>query len=134
MLRLEIVTPEKRVLDNEVDSVTVPTVSGEAGILPNHAPLISALKPGILTYTQKNVISKLAVSSGFVEVNADKVAIMVDAAESAGEIDIDAARASREAAEKSIASLAAAPVEETEAAREQFEAAQAKLTLCQKPP
>ncbi|HEX3101383.1 MAG TPA: ATP synthase F1 subunit epsilon, partial [Pyrinomonadaceae bacterium] len=94
MLRLEIVTPERRALDADVDSVTVPTVSGEAGILPNHAPLISALKPGILTYTQKNVINKLAVSSGFVEVNADKVAIMVDTAESAGEIDIDAARAS----------------------------------------
>lgn len=133
VLRLEIVTPERRALDADVDSVTVPTVSGEAGILPNHAPLISALKPGILTYTQKNVINKLAVSSGFVEVNADKVAIMVDTAESAGEIDIDAAKASREAAERSITLLAAAPVEETEAVREQFEAAQAKITLCQKP-
>ena len=133
MLRLEIVTPERRALDADVDSVTVPTVSGEAGILPNHAPLISALKPGILTYTQKNVINRLAVSSGFVEVNADKVAILVDTAESAGEIDIDAAKASREAAERSIASLAAAPVEETEVAREQFDAAQAKITLCQKP-
>ena len=132
MLRLEIVTPERRALDAEVDSVTVPTASGEAGILPNHAPLISALKPGILTYTQKSVINKLAVSSGFVEVNADKVAIMVDSAETAGEIDIDAARASREAAERFIASLAAAPVEEAEAAREQFDAAQAKLILCQK--
>src|SRR5436190_112804 len=130
MLRLEIVTPERRALDADVDSVTVPTVSGEAGILPNHAPLISALKPGILTYTQKNVINRLAVSSGFVEVNADKVAILVDTAESAGEIDIDAAKASREAAERSIASLAAAPVEETEVAREQFDAAQAKITLC----
>jgi F-type H+-transporting ATPase subunit epsilon len=134
MLRLEIVTPEKRAFDADVDSVTVPTASGEAGILPNHAPLVSALRPGILTYSQKNVINKLAVSSGFIEVNADRVAVMVDTAETAGEIDIDAARASREAAEKSIASLAAAPVEETEAAREQFDAAQARLTLSQKPP
>jgi F-type H+-transporting ATPase subunit epsilon len=47
-LRLEIVTPEKRVFDDEVDFVTVPTASGEAGILTHHAPLISALKQGIL--------------------------------------------------------------------------------------
>jgi F-type H+-transporting ATPase subunit epsilon len=49
MLKLEIVTPEKRVIDETVDSVTVPTLTGEAGILPNHAPLISALKPGLLS-------------------------------------------------------------------------------------
>ena len=132
MLRLEIVTPERRALETDVDSVTVPTASGEAGILPNHAPLVSALKPGILTYTQKSAINRLAVSSGFIEVNADKVAVMVDTAESPDEIDIDAARASRDAAEKSMASLTAAPVLEAEAAREQFEAAQAKITLCQK--
>ena len=132
MLRLEIVTPERRALETDVDSVTVPTASGEAGILPNHAPLVSALKPGILTYAHKSVINKLAVSSGFIEVNADKVAVMVDTAESPDEIDIDAARASRDAAEKSMAALTAAPVEEAEAAREQFEAAQAKITLCQK--
>ena len=53
MLKLEIVTPEKRVVDEIVESVTVPTLSGEAGILPNHAPLISALKPGILSFTNK---------------------------------------------------------------------------------
>jgi F-type H+-transporting ATPase subunit epsilon len=49
MLKLEIVTPERKVFDEMVDSVTVPTASGEAGILPDHAPLISALKPGILS-------------------------------------------------------------------------------------
>jgi len=81
MLKLDIVTPEKRVLDTEVDYVTLPTESGEAGILPNHAPLISALKPGMLTYTQKNVNEKLTVSAGFVEVNADRVSVMVDTVE-----------------------------------------------------
>ena len=115
----------------DVDSVTVPTASGEAGILPNHAPLVSVLKPGILTYAQNNVINRLAVSSGFIEVNANQVAVMVDTADSVADIDIDEALASRDAAEKSIAMLIAAPVEEAEAAREQFEAAQAKITLCQ---
>jgi F-type H+-transporting ATPase subunit epsilon len=103
MLKLEIVTPEKRVLDAEVDSVTVPTASGEAGILTSHAPLISALKPGILTYTQKGNASKLVVSGGFVEVNSDKVAVLVDTAESADEIDVEAAKQMRESAEKSLA-------------------------------
>ena len=59
MLRLEIVTPEKRVLDSEVDSVTVPTASGEAGILKSHAPLVSALRPGILTYAVKGATGLL---------------------------------------------------------------------------
>ena len=131
MLRLEIVTPERQALATDVDSVTVPTASGEAGILPNHAPLVSVLKPGILTYAQNNVINRLAVSSGFIEVNANQVAVMVDTADSVADIDIDEALASRDAAEKSIAMLIAAPVEEAEAAREQFEAAQAKITLCQ---
>ena len=67
MLKLEIVTPEKRVLDAEVDSVTLVTASGEAGILPNHAPLVSALKPGVLSYGVKGVVEKLAVSGGFVD-------------------------------------------------------------------
>jgi F-type H+-transporting ATPase subunit epsilon len=62
MLKLEIVTPEKRVLDAEVDSVTVPTASGEAGILPHHAPLVSALKPGVLAYSVKGSTDRIAVA------------------------------------------------------------------------
>ena len=81
MLKLEIVTPEKRVLDAEVDSVTVPTASGEAGIMSNHAPFVSVLKPGILSYTGKGVSDKFAVSGGFVEVNSDTVSVLVDTAE-----------------------------------------------------
>ena len=100
MLKLEIVTPEKKVFDDSVDSVTVPTASGEAGILPNHAPLVSALKPGILSYSNKGTVDKLAVSGGFVEVSSNKVSILTDSAQAAGEIDAAAARADREAAEK----------------------------------
>lgn len=129
MIRLEIVTPEKRVLDAEVDSVTVPTASGEAGILPNHAPLISALKPGIMAYTNKGNTAKLAVSGGFVEVNADEVAVLVDSAETADEIDVEAAKADREAAEKELSASALAPVEQTEAIRERIEQANARLQL-----
>lgn len=129
MLRLEIVTPEKRVLDAEVDSVTVPTASGEVGILPQHAPLVSALKPGVLAYTIKGATDKLAVSGGFLEVNADKVAILADTAETADEIDIDAARTTRDEAEKAFAAAASLSLVETETAREQLDAANVRLQL-----
>ena len=129
MLRLEIVTPEKRVLDAEVDSVTVPTASGEIGILPHHAPLVSALKPGILAYYVKGVGSKLAVSGGFVEVNTDKAAVLVDTAETAEEIDVDTARSERESAEKALAAAGQASSEDTELTREAIDHATARLQL-----
>lgn len=129
MLKLEIVTPERKVFDEMVDSVTVPTASGEAGILPNHAPLISALKPGILSYTNKGTTERFAISGGFVEVSSNKVAVLTDTAETASEIDAQAARAEREAAEKSLASQATEPLETTEAERERLDAANARLQL-----
>ena len=132
MLKLEIVTPEKRVLDTEVDSVTVPTASGEAGILPNHAPLISALKPGILSYSSKGAVEKFAVAGGFVEVSSDRVAVLTDIAESPGEISVEAARGEREAAEKELAASQSAALEETEAVRERIETANVRLQLAGK--
>ena len=129
MLKLEIVTPEKRVLDAEVDSVTVPTASGEAGILPHHAPLISALRPGVLSYTNKGSIEKLAVTGGFVEVNGDKVAVLADSAESPEEIDVAAARAERDSAEKALAAAAGASLEDNQPVRDQLDAANVRIQL-----
>lgn len=129
MLKLEIVTPEKRVLDADVDSVTVPTASGEAGILPNHAPLISALRPGVLSYSNKGSIEKLAVSGGFVEVNGNKVAILADSAETAAEVDVAAARAEKESAERALAAAANASIEDNEAVRDQLDTANVRLQL-----
>ena len=129
MLKLEIVTPEKKVFDDTVDSVTVPTASGEAGILPNHAPLVSALAPGLLSYSNKGISERLAISGGFVEVNANKVSVLADVARTAAEIDADAARAECEAAERELASSTASTVEQTEAIRERIETAAAQLHL-----
>ena len=129
MLKLEIVTPEKKVFDADVESVTVPTATGEAGILPNHAPLISALKPGILAYSNKGTVERLAVAGGFVEVSNNRVSVLTDAADSASEIDAAAARSDKEAAEKELASHAVAPLEETENIRERIEAADTRLQL-----
>ena len=131
MLKLEVVTPERRVVDVETDIVTVPTASGEAGILANHAPLISALKPGLLSYAVKGSSEKekLAIATGFVEVSGNQVSVLTDRAESAGEIDIDQARADREEAEKELAANATAPAEDTAAIRERIDLANARLTL-----
>lgn len=129
MLKLEIVTPEKKVVDAEVDSVSVPTASGEAGILPNHAPLISALKPGILSYSVKGSTEKLAISGGFVEVNGSNVSILATTAASASDINIDEAKAEREAAEKALAAVATSAIEETESYREALDAANARIAV-----
>jgi F-type H+-transporting ATPase subunit epsilon len=129
MLKLEIVTPEKRVLDAEVDSVTVPTASGEAGILPHHAPLISALRPGVLSYSSKGNTEKLVVTGGFVEVNADKVAILADAAEMADEIDVAAAQTAKETAERALAAAASASMDDNQGVRDQLDAANVRLQL-----
>lgn len=129
MLKLEIVTPEKKVFDDTVDSVTVPTASGDAGILPNHAPLISALRPGILTYSNKGTTGQMVVSGGFMEVSNNAVSVLTDTAETADEIDADAARGERDAAEKQMREFALAPVEEAEATRERLDSATARLQL-----
>lgn len=129
MLKLEIVTPEKKVLDETVDSVTVPTATGEIGVMPNHAPLISALKSGILTYSVKGTTDKLVVSGGFVEVSTDQVSVLTDIAEKADEIDTEAAKLEREAAEKALAASNTGSIEEFEAERERLERAQARIQL-----
>ncbi|QYO66815.1 ATP synthase F1 subunit epsilon [Leptolyngbya sp. 7M] len=129
MLRLEIVTPEKKVVDAEVDSVTVPTLSGEVGIMAAHAPLISALKPGVLSYSQKGNVERLAISTGFVEVSKDLVSVLTDFADSADDIDLQSARLEKEEAERELASVASSAVEETESIREKIDHANAKITV-----
>jgi F-type H+-transporting ATPase subunit epsilon len=127
-IKLDIVTPEKQVLSDSVDMVTVPTLSGEAGILPNHAPLISALKPGVLSYTKSGAVQKLAVSGGFVEVGVNTVSVLVETAETADEINAEQARVEKEEAEKALAA-AKDSLEEMQPMVEKLERAQARLQL-----
>jgi len=128
MLNLEIVTPEKKVLSETVDAVTIPTASGEIGVLQNHAPLISALRSGILSYTHGGAIERMVIAGGFVEVSQNNVSILADVAETAGEINIENARAERDAAEKELNAWKGL-VDEAEAERERLETAQARLQL-----
>ena len=128
MLNLEIVTPEKRALNETVDAVTVPTASGEIGILTNHAPLISSLKPGILSYTKGGTTERLVISGGFVEVSGDNVSVMADVAEESAEIDTENARLEREAAQRVISGWKGTE-EELEVELERLERATARLQL-----
>lgn len=128
MIKLEIVTPEKKVFDDSVDSVTIPTATGEIGILPNHVPLISSLKSGILSYTKGTTTEKMVISGGFIEVSGNKASILANIAETSEEIDRDSARQEREAAEKIVNNWKGTD-EELEAEIEKLERANARLQL-----
>ncbi len=129
MLNLEIVTPEKKVLSDTVDSVTVPTASGEVGIMSNHAPLISSLKPGILTVNKSGATEKMVVSGGFIEVSSNKVSVLTDIAEKAEEIDVEAARAEKSEVEKILGAWKDGSEEDFEIESDRLQRAQARLQL-----
>src|SRR5437868_654928 len=118
-LQLEVVTPERRVLSESVNAVTVPGRGGEMGILPGHAPMISELQTGVLSYNEDGTTFQLHVSGGFVEVNDDRVAVLAEIAEKPEEIDAARARLAREHTEKQLSSWSGT--------EEDFEKARAKL-------
>jgi F-type H+-transporting ATPase subunit epsilon len=128
MLNLEIVTPEKKVLSEAVDQVTIPTANGEVGILQNHAPLISSLRSGILSYTRGGATERMVIAGGFVEVSQNNVSILADIAETAGEINVENARTELVAAERELNAWKGS-IDEAEAERERLETAQARLQL-----
>jgi F-type H+-transporting ATPase subunit epsilon len=102
-LHLEIVTPERKVFEAEVDQVEVPGLGGELGILPGHTELVSQLKPaGLLTYHIGGEKGEIAISDGFVEVSPDKVVILADKADRPEDIDLARALELRDLAEKKL--------------------------------
>ena len=86
-MRLEIITAEREVYSDDVDILVAPGIEGELGILPHHAPLMTALQPGELHLRKDSEDVYMAVSGGFMEVMANKVTILADAAERSDEID-----------------------------------------------
>jgi len=102
-IQLEVVTPTGPVVSQEVDIVTAPGVDGEFGVLANHAPFLSTIKIGALTYKQGNTTEVLMVSGGFCEVSNNKITFLVESAERGREIDVDRALRAKERAEKRLA-------------------------------
>ena len=127
-LQLEVVTPERRVLSEPVNSVTVPGRNGEMQILPGHAALISELKTGVLAYNQDGTTQQLHVSGGFVEVSDDRVSILAEIAERPEEIDAARARLAREHTEKQLSAWSGTE-EDFEKARVKLERSMVRLQL-----
>ncbi|OIP37838.1 MAG: ATP synthase F1 subunit epsilon [Deltaproteobacteria bacterium CG_4_8_14_3_um_filter_51_11] len=102
-LHLEVVTPERVVVSEDVLGVVAPGSMGEFGILPGHVPFLTSLVPGELRYNSGSRSERLAVSSGFAEVSNNRVSVLVDAAEKAQEIDIERAKKALERARERLA-------------------------------
>ncbi|MBR3880510.1 MAG: F0F1 ATP synthase subunit epsilon [Mailhella sp.] len=99
-LRLDIVTPDKVVLNAEVDYVGACGVDGQFGLLPQHAPMLTALKVGDLYYRQGNETHWVFVSGGFAQISDNKVTILAESAELASDIDVERAQEAKARAEK----------------------------------
>jgi len=99
-IRCEIVSQDRMVWEGDADIVIIPGVSGEMGILPNHAPLLSTLQYGILRVRHKDVEEIFTVAGGVVEIQPDVITVLADSAENVEEIDIARAEAARKRAEQ----------------------------------
>jgi F-type H+-transporting ATPase subunit epsilon len=102
LLNLEITTPTRLVVADTVDEVVAPGIEGSFGVLPGHAPFLTTLGVGIVTYRIGRDEQRLAIAGGFAEVRNDKVIILADSAERPEEIDRTRAEAAKERAERRL--------------------------------
>jgi F-type H+-transporting ATPase subunit epsilon len=102
--QLEIVTPEKKVVETTAEEVQIPGKNGYLGILPGHAPLITELSVGEITFRENSTEQRLAVAWGFAEVLPNKVTILAETAERPSEIDVERARKAKDRAEQRLTS------------------------------
>lgn len=101
---LNVVTPEKSLVSEQVDEVSLPGQEGYLGALPGHTPLLTSLKIGEIKYRVGKVVKFLSVSWGFAEILPDKITVLADVAETAEEIDVARAREAKDKAERRLKS------------------------------
>ncbi|MFC2001514.1 F0F1 ATP synthase subunit epsilon [Chloroflexota bacterium] len=101
-VKLDIVTAERALYSEDVDVVIAPGVAGQLGILPHHAPLMTALQVGELRVRKGEEEFSLAITGGFLEVRPDRIVVLADAAERAEEIDIARAEEAKRRAEQRL--------------------------------
>jgi F-type H+-transporting ATPase subunit epsilon len=104
-IHLEVVTPERRVLREDVDEVQLPGSNGYLGILPGHAPLMTQLQIGEVSYRKSQKSYYLAVGAGYCEVLPHKVTVLAEKAERGDEVDLERARTSKARAENRLADV-----------------------------
>ena len=102
MIQLTIVTPDRALVNEQVDEIQIPGAEGYLGVLPGHAPLFTELKVGELSYRKGNTWTSLAVAWGFAEVLPDQVRVLAETAERAQEIDLERAIKAKERAEQRL--------------------------------
>jgi F-type H+-transporting ATPase subunit epsilon len=129
-LQLLVVTPERKAVEVEADEVELPGAGGYLGILPGHTPLITLLKPGVLSFRRAGRSEAFAVSTGFAEIASDRVSVLVDSAERGSEVDTAAAERDRAGAEEE---LRTAGVDTLDAIRARVDLAEARLTAARRP-
>jgi F-type H+-transporting ATPase subunit epsilon len=117
-LHLEVITPERKVYEDDVDMVVAPASEGYVGILPHHAPLFTTLGPGEFKVKRGGVEEVLAVFGGFMDVRGDRVVVLTDAAEPAEEIDASRAQQARDRAQQVLAAGPASAADEQRARAE----------------
>ena len=105
-IHLEVVTPSGAVISDDVDIVTAPGVGGEFGVLASHAPFLSTIKIGTMSFTKDKQTQYLMVSGGFAEVSNNKITLLVESADFGSEIDVDRALRAKERAERRLAEAA----------------------------
>jgi F-type H+-transporting ATPase subunit epsilon len=105
-IRLEIVTPNGAVVSEDVDIVNAPGYGGDFGVLANHAPFLSTIRIGLLTYDQEKKREYLMISGGFCEVSNNKITFLVESAENGKQIDVNRAMRAKERAEQRLAKVA----------------------------
>jgi F-type H+-transporting ATPase subunit epsilon len=102
-LHIEVITPERKVYEDDVDMVIAPGSEGYLGILPHHAPLLTGLGPGEFRVKKGGTEEVLAVFGGFMDVRGDRVIVLTESAERPEEIDLQAAQQARERAQQALA-------------------------------
>jgi F-type H+-transporting ATPase subunit epsilon len=114
-LHLEVITPEGRVYEDDVDMVIAPGSEGYLGILPHHAPLLTSLGPGEFRVKKGGIEEVLAVFGGFMDVRGDRVVVLTDAAEPAEEIDAQRAQQARDRAQEMLQGVQLSAADEARA-------------------
>jgi len=128
-LNLQVVTAERIIINEDVDSLVAPGSDGELGILPRHAPLLSGLKPGELRFRRGGEENFLAIGGGFIEVLNNKVIVLADSAERSEEIDLERAEAARRTAEQTLANRGQMSIEHLAAAEAALRRAMVRLDI-----
>ena len=103
-MKLQIITPMRTILEEEVESVILYTTEGEMGVLYDHEPVVALLGYKKVTYTQEGKKRQATTLGGFAEVTKDRITILTDASELAEDIDVERAKKAKERAEKRLAS------------------------------